>query len=144
MICTGFRDLKRRIRSMHVRFLVFTLVLALLMPHFVAAQTTSVSPSELRQAMTEAAQTRQKHLADVRSFFASEPARAALKIGKVDYQKVDKAVAVLSPEELARLAEKTNQIQRDFAAGALSNQDLTYIVIALGTAVLVLLIVAAH
>jgi hypothetical protein len=52
-------------------------------------------------------------------------------------------VATLSPEELARLATKTNQIQTDFAAGALTNQQLTYIVIALGTAVLVLLIVAA-
>jgi hypothetical protein len=49
----------------------------------------------------------------------------------------------MSPEELARLAEKTNQIQNDFAAGSLTNQQLTYIVIALGTAVLVLLIVAA-
>ena len=79
----------------------------------------------------------------MRSFFASEPARAALKSGKIDYKKVDKALATLSPEEAARLAARTNQIQKDFAAGALSNQDLTYIVIALGAAVLVLIVVAA-
>ena len=128
---------------MHVRLLVFTLVSALLIPQFLMAQAPAVSSSELQQAITAAAQTRQKNLDDVRSFFASEHVRAALKSGKLDYRKVDKAVATISPEELARLAEKTNQIQNDFAAGSLTNQQLTYIVIALGTAVLVLLIVAA-
>src|SRR5436309_10041950 len=120
---------------MHVRFLVFAIIFALLIPQFGAAQAPVVSPSELRQAIMDAAQTRQKNLDDVRSFFSSEPIRSALKSGKVDYQKVDKAVATLSPEEVARLAAKTNQIQKDFAAGALTNQELTYIVIALATAV---------
>jgi hypothetical protein len=128
---------------MHVRFVVIAVIFALLIPQFVAAQAPVVSSSELRQAINDAAQIRQKNLDDVRSFFASDPVRSALKSGKVDYQKVDKAVATLSPDEIARLAAKTNQIQRDFAAGALTNQELTYIVIALGTAVLVLLIVAA-
>jgi len=127
---------------MHVRFLALALAFVLLIPQFVAAQTPVVSPSELQQAVAAAAKTRQKNLDDVRSFFAQETTRAALKAGKIDYQKVDRAVATMSPEELARLAEKTNQIQKDFAAGALTNQQLTYIVIALGTAVLVLLIVA--
>ena len=127
---------------MHVRLLVIAVIFALLIPQFVVAQAPVVSPSELRQAITAAAETRQKNLDDVRSFFSGEPARTALKAGKVDYQKVEKAVATLSPEELVRLAAKTNQIQTDFAAGALTNQQLTYVVIALGTAVLVLLIVA--
>jgi hypothetical protein len=69
---------------------------------------------------------------------AQKPRRCALK---VDYQKVQKAVATLSPEELARLASQTNQIQKDVAGGALTNQQLTYIVIALGTAVIVLVLV---
>jgi len=125
---------------MHVRFLVFVVIVALLVPQVVAAQAP-VSPSELREAVAAAAATRQKNLDDVRSFFSSEPARAALKTGQVDYQKVEKAVATLSPEELARLALRTNQLQKDFAAGALTNQELTYIVIALGTAVLVLVLV---
>ena len=125
---------------MHVRFLVFVVIVALLVPQVVAAQAP-VSPSELREAVAAAAATRQKNLDDVRSFFSSEPARAALKSGQVNYQKVEKAVATLSPEELARLALRTNQLQKDFAAGALTNQELTYIVIALGTAVLVLVLV---
>lgn len=125
---------------MHVRFLVLVVIVALLVPQVVAAQAP-VSPSELREAVAAAAATRQKNLDDVRSFFSSEPARAALKSGQVNYQKVEKAVATLSPEELARLALRTNQLQKDFAAGALTNQELTYIVIALGTAVLVLVLV---
>src|ERR1043165_7136352 len=110
---------------MRVRFLEFAVIFALLIPQFVAAQGPVVSSSELRQAITDAAQTRQKNLDDVRSFFASEPVRSALKSGKVDYQKVDKAVATLSPEEIARLAAKTSQIEKDFAAGALTKQELT-------------------
>ena len=125
------------------RPLILALVSVLLIPTFVMAQAPPVSSSELRQAVTAAAQARQKNLDDVRSFFSSEPVRAALKTGKVDYQKVEKAVATLSAEELARLAGKTAQIQADFAAGELSNQELTYIVIALGTAVLILVIVVA-
>jgi len=127
---------------MRVRFCVVLLILSILSP-FVAARAQVVSPSELHQAITAAANARQKDLDDVRSFFSSESVRATLKAGKVDYKKVDQAIATLSPEELARLAARTNQIQKDFAAGALTNQELTYIVIALATAVIILVIVAA-
>ena len=126
---------------MRVRFVVFVLMIALLIPEFTSAQAT-VTTDELRQAVVAAAETRQKNLDQVRSFFAGKEARAALKAGKVDYVKVEKAVVTLSADDLARLADRTSQIQNDFAAGALTNQQLTYIVIALGTAVLVLLIVA--
>src|SRR4026209_1045543 len=108
---------------MRVRFLTVAVILSLLIPQFVVAQAPVVSPSELHQAITAESQIRQKNLDDIRSFFASEPVRSALKTGKVDYQKVEKAVATLSPEEIARLAAKTNQIQTDFAAGALTNQE---------------------
>ena len=128
---------------MRVRFLVWIAVISLLIPQLVAAQAPAVSASELRQAIAEAARTRQKHLDDVRTFFSSEPARGALKTAKVDYQKVNKAIATLSPDELARLSARTTEIQNDFAAGALTNEQLTYIVIALATAVIVLIIVKA-
>src|SRR5215813_2659697 len=107
---------------MVVRFLVVVLIFALLTPQFVAGQAPAVSSSELRQAMTAAAETRQKNLDDVRTFFAGDTARAALKTGKIDYQKIEKGIATLSPEELARLAERTNQVQRDLAAGVMTNQ----------------------
>jgi hypothetical protein len=126
---------------MLVRFIAITTLFVLLIPQLTTAQGPVVSPGELRSAIAAAAKDRQKNLDDVREFFGGDRAQSAMKAGKVDYQKVQKAVATLSPEELARLAAKTNQIQADFAAGALSNQELTYIVIALATAVIVLVLV---
>jgi len=128
---------------MRVRFCVLLLILSTVTPQLIAGQAQLVSPSDLHQAVVTAAQARQKNLDDVRSFFSSESVRATLKTGKVDYKKVDHAIATLSPEELARLAARTNQIQKDFAAGALTNQELTYIVIALATAVIILIIIEA-
>jgi hypothetical protein len=126
---------------MRVRFSSFTLIFSLLLPPLVTAQTPVVTPSELREAIATASKARQKNLEDVRGFFSSAPVKAALKSAKVDYQRVDRAVATLSVAELERLAARTQGIQNDFAAGALSNQDLTYIVIALAAAVIVLIAV---
>jgi len=44
---------------------------------------------------------------------------------------------------LARLASQTDKVQRDIAAGALTNTQITYIIIALATALLVTLIFVA-
>jgi len=114
-----------------------------LIPHLVVAQSQAVSPSELQNAISDAARNRQKNRDDVQAFFSTEPVRHALKVGKVDYRRVQKAVATLNPDELARLAARTNQLQRDFAGGSLTNQELTYIVIALAAAVIVLIAVSA-
>ena len=129
---------------MRIRFLVTTFSFLLVIPSVLAAQTLAVSPSELQEAIKNSAQTQQKNRKDVDAFFSSEPARKALKAGKIDYHRVQTAVATLSPDELARLAARTNQLQQDFAGGALTSQQTTYAIIALATAVLVLLIVAAH
>jgi hypothetical protein len=128
---------------MHVRSLVLTLIASFLIPQFAAAQSQTVSPSELHRAISDASQTHQQNLSDVRAFFSTEQARAALKTAKVDYRKVDKAVATLSPEELARLAARTADAQQKYAGGALDNQQLTYIVIALATAVVILVLIEA-
>src|SRR5690349_4979788 len=92
---------------MHIRFLVLTLSLLFLIPPTLTAQTQAVSPSELQEAIKNSAQTQQKNRKDVEAFFSSEPARKALKAGKIDYQRVQTAVATLSPDELARLADRT-------------------------------------
>jgi len=128
---------------MRVRLLIVTLIFSLVVPELVAAQAPVVSSSELHQAIAAAAKTRQKNLEDVRAFFSSERVRSTLKAGKVDYKKVDQAVATLSPDELATLAARTSQIEKDFAGGSLTNEQLTYIVIALAAAVLVLIAVKA-
>jgi hypothetical protein len=76
---------------------------------------------------------------EVIEFFSSPQVRKALKGSSVEYRKIEKALPLLSDEELANLALRTQEIQRDLAAGALNNQQLTYIVIALATAVVVIL-----
>ena len=105
------------------------------------AQEHVVTAADLQSELSKSAATRQANLAKVRNFLSSEPARKALKSAKIDQQKVEKAVPYLSDEELARLAARTDKVQRDMAAGALTNQQITYILIALGTAVLVLILV---
>ncbi len=66
-----------------------------------------------------------------------------MKKGRIDAGQVTKAIPTLTDEDLARLAQRAASAESDFAAGALSNQELTYIVIALATAVVILVIVAA-
>ncbi len=123
--------------------LVCFLVAALLTPQLLQAQSSIVQPSELKNALQKASSTRERNLAQVRSFFSSEPVREALSKTTMKPEQLKEAVASLSPEELAKLAQKTQKLQADFAAGSLNNQDLTYIVIALAAAVLVLIVVAA-
>ena len=80
---------------MGIRLLVFSLSLLLSIPATLAAQTQAVTPSQLQDAIRDAAKTRQKNRDDVQAFFSSEPARKALKVGKIDYQRVQTAVATL-------------------------------------------------
>jgi hypothetical protein len=118
---------------------------------FVVAATTSlaaenhvVPTGELLKQIASAGQTRQTNLAKTHKFFSSEPAQRALRTARIDGDKVERAVALLSDEELARLASRTDQAQADLVGGALTNQEITYIIIALATAVLILVIVAAR
>jgi hypothetical protein len=76
---------------------------------------------------------------EVVEFFATPQVRKALKASNLDLQKVETAVSFLSDDELAKLAMQSREMQRDVAAGALNNQQITYILIALVTAVIVIL-----
>ena len=120
-----------------------SLVLLLLAPNGLLAEDHVVSPPDLRKAAAVASQVREANLNKVEKFFSSVPAQKALKRADIDRSKVQRAVSTLSDEELSRLAQRTDQVQQEIAAGSLSNQDLTYIVIALAAAVFVLIIVAA-
>lgn len=99
-----------------------------------------VSSQDLHQDMQKAAQTRQANEATLRELFRSGAAQKALKSAHVDYQKVDNAVGQLSDEDLARLAERSRQVQKDFAAGTISDRELLVIVI---IGVLIIALVAA-
>ncbi len=107
----------------------------------IAREDHVVKASDLKEAMMDASRLRQENLADVHDFFSSKPAARALKMARLDPIKVDRAVSLLDDRELAQLSARTNKIREDFIAGALTNQQLTYIIIALATAVIVILIV---
>ena len=129
------------------RQLLITLILSTLAVLPLLSQTTSdhiVPAPDLHQAVRVAAQARQDHLTKLDKFFSSEPARKAFETVKLDPAKVSQALTLLSDDELARLAAQSEKIQHDVAAGSLTNQQITYILIALGTAVIILVIVAAR
>ena len=105
-----------------------------------AVEKHVVSPAELQQATASAAHTRQQNIDKVEKFFSTEQAAKALKSAHLDPVQIKKAVPTLNDQELARLASRADHAQKDFAAGALTNQQITYILIALATAVLVLIL----
>ncbi len=100
-----------------------------------------VAAGELHGKLLGAAQARQSNVAKIERFLGNDYVQKAIKITAVDATKVSQAVSLLSDEELTRIAAKTSQIESNFAAGALNNQQITYILIALATAVIVLIIV---
>lgn len=125
-------------------FALFALILAFaLLPPQLSAEDHVIPQTSLHQALVNASVARQKQIAQVKSFFSSKPVASALKKGGVDLRQVQQAVPNLNDQELAQLATRTQKIQNDFAAGALSNERLTYIVIAIATAVIVILILKA-
>jgi hypothetical protein len=100
-----------------------------------------VSPADLQKDVAAAARARQANQAAVENFFASSRARQSLKKAGMDYRVVKQGVSLLSNDELASLAARAQRAQKQFAAGALTNQEITYIIIALATAVIILIIV---
>jgi hypothetical protein len=120
---------------------VVVLSLSFAVPQTLFAQTSAVTAAELRDAVKQAAGSRERNLEQVRSFFSDPKITKALQDAGMDSGRIQKAVSSLDADQLSRLASRTSQIQTDFAAGALTNQELTYIVIALGAAVLVLILV---
>jgi hypothetical protein len=98
-----------------------------------------VSLNELGKDAAAPAETRQAREAAIRHLLSSEPGQRALQSAKIDFAKVDRAVGQLSDEDVARLAERSRQLDHDFAAGRLSDRDLLVIII---IAVLVIALVA--
>jgi|SRR5262245_958492 len=115
----------------------------LVLPERVRAEDHVVKSGELHNAIVAASEARQNDIAKIRTLFSSDAGKKALNSMKIDARKIENAVTLLNDEELARLAARAEKIHDDYSAGALSNQELTYIVIALATAVIILVIVAA-
>jgi hypothetical protein len=97
----------------------------------------------LHRRLVDQSAERRDRIAQMRRFFELPAARKALAAGGIEARRVDQAIATLGDEELARLSARASKAQADFAAGALTNEQLTYIVIALATAVVIIVIVVA-
>lgn len=107
----------------------------------VKAQDHVVSSADLSRAVASAAGSRHQQVKQIEQFLSSDTARKALNRVHLDPAQVQRAVPFLSDAELARLSARSAKAQSDFAAGALTNEQLTYIIIALATAVIVIIIV---
>lgn len=114
---------------------------ALAVPAVMPAQEHVVSPSELRRDVREASKSRQENASRLRRFLGSDTARNAVGAAKLDAGRIDRAIAALSDEELARLASKSQQIENDFAAGRLTSSQVTYII--LGAILIIVIAIVA-
>jgi hypothetical protein len=122
------------------------LMILVMTPAFIApvsllAADHVVNAAELHEKLVAAAQSRQANLAAIERFVSREPVQKALNIAGMDTAKARQAAQLLGDEELAKLAARAAQYDRDFAAGALNNQQITYILIALGAALITLILV---
>jgi CHASE3 domain sensor protein len=106
----------------------------------VAADSHVVTPGELQNELVAASRAQQRNLETVQQFVSSQKAQKAINSVGLDPQQIRTAVSQLNAEELAELAQRAEKAQADFAAGALSDRELIYIIV--GVAILILIIVA--
>jgi hypothetical protein len=102
----------------------------------------AVSTQDLRKDVKKASADRQANDAAIRELLSTEQGQKALKSTGADFTKVNQAVSQLSDEDAARLAAQSRAVQKDIAAGNLSDRDLLIIVVCI--AALVLIIVAVR
>jgi hypothetical protein len=130
--------------SLRSAFVAVTLMALLSLPQDVFAQEHVVSPADLQRDVATAAKARQSREATVLKLFSTELGQKVLKSARTSYEKVERGVAQLSDEELARLAASAEKVQADLAGGRLSGKtNEIYILIAVATAIVILLIVIA-
>ena len=129
-------DLRQSIRLLAACFLLTLCSTSIL------AQTHVVSPSDIHKELVNAAQTRRENLQKVKGLFSSDETRKSMEAAQINPERVDTAISTLSDEELARLAARADNLDKDFAAGRISDRDL--LIIILGIAALVLIIVAVR
>jgi hypothetical protein len=124
--------------------LAFALMLsaALATPQDVLAQNHVVDEADLQRDVAAAAAAREQNIAQLRSFLSSEEAAHAMKTAHLNYRQVENAIPRLSDSDLAMLSARSQNAQKDFAAGSMSDRDLLVILVAI--AALILIIVAVR
>jgi hypothetical protein len=120
----------------------FLVIWALVAPPSAMAQDHVVSSAEIQKDVAASASLRQKNRAQLEQFISTPEAQKALKSAHVDAAQVKNAISSLNDEELAQLSARSEQAQKDFVAGRLSDRDL--IIILLAIVALILIIVAVR
>jgi hypothetical protein len=100
-----------------------------------------VTPGQLQNSTVSASQARQRNIQEIRQFLSTPQAQKAFQRAHANPEEVKKAVSGLSDQELAQLSQRATKAQRDFAAGAMSNEAL--IIIVLGVILLIVIIIVA-
>ncbi|MCC7341256.1 MAG: hypothetical protein IT170_09225 [Bryobacterales bacterium] len=100
-----------------------------------------VPRGQFQAAILESQAVGRADRAELLRLLETAPSQKAMASAGIEFRQVKQAVAALDGQTAARLADRARQVNRDFAGGALSNETLTYIVIALATAVIVLVAV---
>jgi hypothetical protein len=113
-------------------------------PARLAAERAHIVPeTALEIALDAHSERRADDEAALGRVLGSDQARRTLAAAGLDAAEISAAASSLDDEQLAKLAKRARAFEADVAAGALNNQQITYILIALGTAVIILVIVAA-
>lgn len=120
-------------------FLASALAILFVLPPNLLAETHLVTSAEMQQELLKASQTREHNRKAVQQLLSSDAGQKALRSGHADQVQVTRAISNLSDAELARLAQRAQQAQTDFAAGALNKEELLIIAIAV---VVVIIIIA--
>jgi hypothetical protein len=117
------------------------LAIVFAVPTNLMAETSHlVSPSDLRKAAAGVSQERERNIETLRGFLSGDRAEKAMQSVHANPAQVRTAVANLSDQELAKLAKRAANSERDFAAGHLSTIDDIIIIAAI---VVVIIIVVA-
>ena len=127
----------------HVLQFLFVVFLSILLtiPQNALAQNHVVSSTDIQKDVAAASISREKEVAQLESFFSSSRAKQAMKSAHVTYQQVDNAVQQLNDDDLARLSARSENAQKDFAAGNLSNRNLLIIVLGILALILIIIVV---
>jgi hypothetical protein len=88
-----------------------------------------VSPEELHRDAARPTQTRQTDAQAVRDLLETPEGQEALRRAKVDYARVDKAMAQVSDADLAKFGERSRQAKADFAAGGIGSRLLIVVIL---------------
>ena len=88
-----------------------------------------ISPDELKQDAARPAQRRQADEETVRELLNTPEGQEALRRAKVDYQRVDKAMAEMSDADMAQMGSRAREAKADFAGGAIGSTLLIVVIL---------------